>query len=126
MYKKVFTTPTLVPLRSTNELKPQYHNNKTGTFLVEFSLEFLPRIPITLINTASNQAFQSLSLYLLNQASSLPSSLAFTWASSPSHLPPHPGFRLPVFIPLWPSPRLPVSPPLWLSPRLLVSPPLWS
>ena len=42
---KGFTTTTIVPLRSTNELEPWYHNNKSGALLIESSWDFLLRYP---------------------------------------------------------------------------------
>ena len=119
---KGFTTTTTVPLRSTNELEPWYHNSKSGALLMEFSWDFLIRFP-----PLSTWTYSLPPHCHLAQASSPPSTYAprfpVTSLSAPltyscrlpvsAHSVPHLGFHSPLplgfqYPPLPPSAKLSV------------------
>ena len=108
---KGFTTTTTVPLRSTNELEPWYHNSKSGALLMEFSWEFLLRFP-----PLSTWTYSLPPHCHLAQASSAPSTysprLPVTSLYAP---PPSPTGRLPVLLPQLGFLFLPTLPLTWAS-----------
>ena len=102
---KGFTTTTIVPLRSTNELEPWYHNNKSGALLIESSWDFLLRYP-----GLFDKRVPPLSTWT--------SSLSTHCPPSPSFLSPYaysPRLRLPVLLPWLGFQFLPTLPYPWAS-----------